>query len=99
MIFTEKFNNFPAGFISGLFLPVITGFIIYLFAPGQLSINAYVARIIETNVLTHSISICVFTNIIIFLIFNRFDMLRAVKGVLAVTIIWAVIVFGIKILG
>jgi len=99
MRLTEKFNTFPAGFISGLLLPVITGFIIYLFSPGQLSVHAYVARIIETNILTHSISICVFTNIIIFLIFNRFDMLSAVKGVLAITIVWAVIVFGIKILG
>jgi hypothetical protein len=99
MRFTEKFNTFPAGFISGFLLPVITGIIIYFFSSGQLSVNAYVARIIETNVVTHSISICVFTNIIIFLIFNRFDMLRAAKGVLAITIVWAVIVFGIKILG
>jgi hypothetical protein len=41
----------------------------------------------------------VFPNIIIFLIFNRLDMLRAARGVLAVTIIWAVIVFGVKFWG
>jgi preprotein translocase subunit SecE len=33
------------------------------------------------------------------MIFNRFDMLRATRGVLAMTIIWAVIVFGVKFLG
>lgn len=99
MKFTEKFDNFIAGFTSGFLLPVLVGFIIYLFAPGNLSVQAYIARIVETNIVTHSISICVFSNIIIFLIFNRFDMLRASRGVLAITIVWAVIVFGIKILG
>jgi hypothetical protein len=33
------------------------------------------------------------------MIFNQLDMLKATRGVLAVTIAWAVIVFGIKFLG
>jgi hypothetical protein len=98
MKFTEKFDNFIAGFASGLLLPVLVGLLIYLFSPGDLSVQSYIARIIETNIVTHSISICVFSNIIIFLIFNRFDMLKAARGVLAITIVWAVIVFAIKIL-
>jgi len=99
MSFSEKFDKFPVGFISGLILPVLVGLVIYLFSPGNLSLNSYIGRIIESNVLTHSISICVFSNIIIFLIFNRFDMLRSSRGVLAMTIIWAIIVFGVKFLG
>jgi len=98
MKFIQKFDNFIAGFASGFLLPVLVGFIIYLFSPGNLSIQSYIARIVETNIVTHSISICVFSNIIIFLIFNRFDMLKAAKGVLAITIVWAIIVFAIKIL-
>jgi hypothetical protein len=98
MKFIQKLDNFIAGFASGLFLPVLVGFLIYFFSPGDLSIQSYIARIIETNIVTHSISICVFSNIIIFLIFNRFDMLKAAKGVLAITIVWAIIVFAIKIL-
>jgi hypothetical protein len=99
MRFTEKFDNFITGFISGLLLPVLVAFIVYLFSPGNLSIQPYIARILETHIITHSISICVFSNIIIFLIFNRFDMLKASQGVLAITIIWAVIVFALKIFG
>jgi len=99
MRFTEKFDNILSGIVSGILLPVLAGFIIFLFSPGNLSIQSYIARIIETHIVTHSISICVFSNIIIFLIFNRFDMLRASRGVLTITIVWAVIVFAIKFLG
>jgi len=99
MRFAEQYDKFLTGFISGLLLPVFTGFIIYLFSPGHLAAASYFERIVDSNILTHSISICVFSNIIIFLIFNRFDMLRASRGVLAMTIIWAIIVFGVKFLG
>ena len=94
----EYFDKFLTGFISGVLLPVFVGFVIFIFSPGHLSLNSYVDRIVESNILTHSISICVFSNIVIFLLFNRFDMLRASRGVLAATIVWAVIVFGVKFL-
>lgn len=99
MRFTERFDNFIAGFVSGILLPVLVGLIIYLFSPLHLSVQGYISRIVETHILTHSISICVFSNIIIFLVFNRFDMLKASRGVLAITIVWAVLVFAIKFLG
>jgi hypothetical protein len=99
MKLAEQYDKFLIGFISGTLLPVMTGFIIFIFSPGHLSLSSYINRIVESNIVTHSVSICVFSNIIIFLLFNRFDMLRASRGVLAVTIVWAVIVFGVKILG
>jgi hypothetical protein len=94
----EKYDKVLTGLISGLILPFIIGLFIYLFSPSHLSLHSYLERIAETNIITHSISICVFPNIIIFLIFNRFDMLRASRGVLAITIFWAVLVFGVKFL-
>jgi hypothetical protein len=98
MTFSEKNDKLITGLVSGLLLPLITGLIIYFFSPGHTTIPAYLERIVKADILTHSISICVFSNIVIFLIFNRFDMLRATRGVLTMTIIWAVIVFGIKFL-
>jgi hypothetical protein len=73
--------------------------IVFAFTSGHLSMHSYLFRIAESNIITHAITLCVFPNVFIFLIFNRFDMLRASRGVLAMTIIWAVIVFGIKFLG
>lgn len=98
MTFSVKYNKVITGLVSGLIFPFIIGFIIYLFSAGNQSVSVYLQRISETGIITHSITLCVFPNIIIFLIFNRFDMLRASQGVLAITIVWAVIVFGVKFL-
>jgi hypothetical protein len=98
MMISKKFDKVITGLISGLILPFIVGLFIYILSPGHLSIHSYLLRISTSDITTHAISICVFPNLIIFLIFNRFDMLRASRGVLAVTIFWAVIVFGVKFL-
>lgn len=98
MTFSVKYDKVLTGLISGLVLPFIIGLFIYLFSSGHSSMHSYLTRIADSNIITHSISLCVFPNIIIFLIFNRFDMLRASRGVLAITIVWAIIVFGIKFL-
>lgn len=96
MTSAEKYDKIIIGLLSGLMLPLLVGLTIFLFSPSHLSLHSYLERIAETHIITHSITLCVFPNVFIFLIFNRFDMLRASKGVLAVTIVWAVIVFGVK---
>jgi hypothetical protein len=98
MKFYEKYDNVLTGVVSGLIFPFIVGIVIYLFSSGHQSLHSYLVRIADSNIITHSITLCVFPNILIFMIFNRLDMLRATRGVLAMTIVWAVIVFGVKIL-
>jgi hypothetical protein len=98
MTFSEKYDKVLTGLISGLLLPFIIGLIIYLFSPDHRPLHVYLARIVNSNIVTHVITLSVFPNVFIFLLFNRFDMLRASRGVLAITIVWAVIVFGIKFL-
>jgi len=98
MSFIEKYDRFVTGFISGIVLPVITAAVVFLFTAHGKSLASFLGRIIETGIITHSITLSVFPNIFIFLLFNRFDMLRAARGTLAITIIWAVIVFGVKFL-
>ncbi len=98
MKYSEKFDTLLTGIISGFAFPFIIGLIIFLFSSGHQSLGAYINRIADSNIITHAITLCVFPNILIFMIFNRFDMLRATRGVLAITIVWAVIVFGVKLL-
>jgi len=98
MTFSEKYDKVLTGLISGLIFPFIIGLFIYLFSPESRPLHSYLARIVNSNIVTHVITLCVFPNVFIFLIFDRFDMLRASRGVLATTIVWAVIVFGIKFL-
>jgi hypothetical protein len=95
----EKYDKVLTGLISGLIFPFIVGVIVYFFSAENQSLHSYLARISDSKIVTHSMTLCVFPNIIIFLIFNRLDMLRATRGVLAITIFWAVLVFGVKLLG
>jgi len=94
----SKYDKQIIGFAAGLVLPILVGLIIYFFSAGGMSIIKYLEQINRSNIITHSISLCVFPNVLIFLIFNRLDMLNATKGVLAVTIMWAIIVFALKLL-
>ena len=98
MTVPEKYDKVLTGLISGFLLPFIIGLIIFAFTSGHMSMHSYLLRIAESNIITHAITLCVFPNVFIFLIFNRFDMLRASRGVLAITIVWAVIVFAVKFL-
>jgi hypothetical protein len=99
MKFHEKYDTVLTGLISGLLFPFLTGIIIFTFSSGHLSLHTYLERIVNSDIVTHSITLCVFPNLLIFMLYNRFDMLKATRGVLAMTIVWAVIVFGVKFLG
>jgi hypothetical protein len=97
MKIAEKYDKLILGIISGFLLPVVIGLIIFAFTAHGKSLSSYIERISEANIVTHAITLCVFPNVSIFLLFNRFDMLRAARGVLAVTILFAAIVFAIKL--
>jgi hypothetical protein len=98
MTLPEKYDRMVTGLVCGLIFPFIIGIIIFLFSSGDLSLASYLHRLKESDIITHSITLCVFPNIFVFLIFNRFDMLRAARGMLAITIIWAILVFAVKFL-
>jgi hypothetical protein len=98
MKLVEKYDNFLSGIIAGFIFPVIIGLIVFVFTAHGMSLIAYIERIKEAYIVTHAITLCVFPNVFVFLLFNRFDMLRAARGILAATIIWAIIVFMVKFL-
>jgi hypothetical protein len=97
MKLAEKYDNLLSGLISGLLFPVIVGLCIYAFTAHGKSLILYMERISEANIVTHAVSICVFPNVLIFLLFLRYDMLRAARGILGMTIVYAAIVFALKL--
>jgi hypothetical protein len=97
MWFRERFNNALTGVISGLLLPVLAFMIFFLLTRHGVSAEQYVRHMKVADNVTEIMSVAVFSNILIFLAFNRLDMLRASKGVLGITIAWAFVVFGIKL--
>lgn len=93
----QRFNNAIAGVAAGLVIPVIAFMVFFLFTHNGLSVGDYFRRVEEAGNITSIMSVCVFSNIVIFLIFNHFDMLRASRGVLGITMAWAFTVFAIKL--
>jgi len=98
MVFSQKYNNALTGVISGIVMPAAAFLIFFMLTRHGLTLALFIRRMIEVDNVTEILSVSVFANILIFLLFNRFDMLRASKGVLGITIVWAFIVFGIKLL-
>lgn len=98
MTVSGKYDRLSTGVIAGVILPVIIAVFIFLFAKGNPSLNEWFSRIRAAGVETNIISLCVFPNVLIFLLFNHFDMLKASRGVLGITIFWALIVFLVKII-
>lgn len=98
MTLPEKYDKIVTGFFAGLLIPFITSFLVYLFARGNPDLREWLRKISDADIVTHIITLCVFPNVFIFLIFNHLDMLRASRGILGITIGWAILVFGIKFL-
>jgi len=98
MTLPEKYDKQYLGAGAGFVIPVLISIIVWAFSSGSNSPGDYYRKLIDADIMTHIISLCVFPNIFLFLIFNRLDMLRATRGVLGITIFWAVLVFAVKFL-
>lgn len=95
---SEKYDRVYLGAITGFLVPVLIALIVSLLSKEDKSFFEYFRRIVYADILTHVISLCVFPNIFLFLVYNRLDMLRAARGVLGITVFWAIIVFSVKFL-
>ena len=95
---SEKYDKFYLGAATGFIIPIIISLIVWQFSSENSSLTGYIKRIVDADIITHIISLCVFPNIFLFLIFNRLDMLRATRGVLGITVFWAILVFAVKFL-
>jgi hypothetical protein len=91
-----KYDKVWIGLAAGFLLPVIVGLVVFAFTASGRNLSQYLFYIYYADIVTHAITLCVFPNVLIFLLFLRFDMLRAARGVLAVTIVWAISVFIVK---
>ncbi len=94
----EKHDKVSTGALSGFLLPCLIIIVVFFFAKGDPTVKEWVGKIARAGVETHIMSLCIFPNIVIFLVFNQLDMLRAARGVLGVTIFWAIIVFAVYFL-
>ncbi len=87
------------GTLFGIIVPVIAFFIIYFALSGSQTLNEYLQRLIDRNIQGHFISISVIPNLLIFFIFIWLYKMKAARGVLLSTFLWAFLILAIKLFG
>lgn len=87
------------GTLFGIFAPIITFFVIYFVLSDSQTLNDYLQRLIDRNIQGHFISISVIPNLLIFFIFIWLYKMKAARGVLLSTFIWAFVVLAIRLFG
>jgi hypothetical protein len=97
MKISEKYDKVITGIISGALFPAIVGLTVFAFTAHGKSLSAYLERVLAANIVIHAITLCVFPNLLVFLLFDHFDMLQAERGVLAITIVYLIVVFLLKL--
>ena len=87
------------GMLSGIFLPIITFLIVYFILSDHQTLNEYLQRLIDRNIQGHFISISVIPNLLIFFIFIWLYKMKAARGVLLSTFLWAFLILAIRLFG
>lgn len=91
-------NKFWLGFIVGLVFPAIFFMIYFLFRFKDLTISQYLHVLFQTGKIVHVISLAVFPNLIPFMFFVRSNRFKSGRGIMAVTILYALLIFAMKFL-
>ena len=88
----NKYDKVVVGVLTGLFLPIVIFFMVYLVGENDMSFLDYAAGMWRMQALVKIGSLCVFTNVAAFWFFLRLKYEKAARGVLGVTILHAFMV-------
>lgn len=92
-----KNDTLLTGFLSGLFLPIIIFIGLFLYKYSDLVLLEYIESLWYNNLAFKILSVCVFPNLIPFLLFIRKKKDYAARGVVMATIIYALVVLASKV--
>ncbi len=88
----KRYDTVPTGVAAGVALPLLVFWVIYLVRYSGMSVNEYFSELWEFRILLKLLSLCAFSNLLIFLLFIRKKMDHAAKGVLTATFLYAFLV-------
>ncbi len=93
----KKFNKPVVGLLAGLIFPLII-FIIYFFirTSGEKSFSDYVLDLVEYELFTAILTLCVLPNLLLFVLFNKLDYWYSVKGIIIAIFIYLLVVLVLK---
>ena len=92
----SKFNKLPLGLALGIIAPIVTMVVVYYSKFSEYLFNELIEFLIDTQIFTKIVSLCVIPNLVLFFIFIRLNYLYSARGVLLATILFAAFVFITK---
>ena len=84
----KKLDHFLAGFIPGIFLPLLVYVIYFTIRDPKLALVDQVIRMKEAGTLTYYLSLSALANLGIFFLFLNSNAEKAARGVVAATIVY-----------
>lgn len=89
---SKKFDRVGVGLLTGLVLPVIIFFLVYIIGENSVSFADYLRSMWKLQALVKIMSLCVFGNLAAFWAFLKLKYEKAARGVLGATILYAFMV-------
>jgi hypothetical protein len=94
----KKYDRLSFGLITGILVPLVIFFMIYFFRYSNLDIEVYLQQIWKLNLTFKILSLCGFTNLLIFFYFYRSKMDKAARGIILATFIYAFLFLVFEVL-
>jgi hypothetical protein len=93
---SKRYNNIRVGLVLGIVAPIIGFFVVYLVGFRGMNFTEYLEMLSSRNNLSSIVSLSVIPNLLLFFIFIWLDYLYSARGVLASTMLFALIVVVTK---
>jgi hypothetical protein len=89
-------NRFWLGFLLGFLFPIVFFMIYFLFRFRDMPFSHYLQILVQTGNYIPVISFAVFTNLFPFMFFVRSNRFKSGRGVMTITFIFVIALFGLK---
>ena len=94
----SRYDLVKLGFALGIIVPVISFFIVYKIKFDNYTLREFYDFLLSMNALPKILSLMVIPNLLVFFIFIWTNHLYAARGVLAATVVDALIIMALKFL-
>jgi hypothetical protein len=88
----KRWDKFSVGMFWGIISPLVLFLIIYLIRYNSIPISQFLVHLREMKILIKILSLCGFSNLLIFLYFYRNRLDNAAKGIIAATFVYGFLV-------
>lgn len=94
--FRTRFDKLWAGVLAGFLAPMLAFLIYYLVNYTYMSIPAFIRYVINGNAYTQIMSLCAIANLPLFYIFLELNAIKGTRGIILMTLIFAILNFVLK---